>query len=165
MSEQERRRGASAATLLRPASPEQWAAARALVEEYAASLQLDLDFQHFDDEIASLPREYGSPDGCFVLAAQDDRFVGCGGVRRHDASTCEMKRLYVVPAARGGGIARQIVEQLIAHARERGYRSMVLDTLATMAGAHALYRSLGFTPTEPYRFNPVPGATFWKLRL
>jgi ribosomal protein S18 acetylase RimI-like enzyme len=158
-------RGASAVTLLRPASPEQWAAARRLVEQYAASLQLDLDFQNFDDEIASLPRAYGSPDGCFVLAAQDEGFVGCGGIRRHDASACEMKRLYVVPAARGGGIARQIAERLIAHARERGYRSVLLDTLPTMAGAQALYRSLGFTPTDPYRFNPVPGATFWKLRL
>jgi|SRR5690242_17711998 len=162
---QEPRRGASAATLIQPCSSEHWAAARVLVEEYAASLQLDLDFQHFDDEISSLPREYGPPDGCFVLVEQDHRFVGCGGLRRHDASACEMKRLYVVPAARGGGIARLIVERLIAHARERGYGSMLLDTLPTMAAAQALYRTLGFTPTDPYRFNPAPGATFWKLRL
>lgn len=158
-------RGAPAATLLEPGSPEHWAAARALVEEYAASLQLDLDFQNFNDEIASLPHEYGSPDGCFILALQDDRFVGCGAIRRHDASACEMKRLYVVPGARAGGIARLIVERLVAHARERGYRSVLLDTLPTMAGAQALYRSLGFAATDPYRFNPVPGATFWKLRL
>ena len=157
--------GAPVVTLVQPGSPEHWAAARALVEEYAASLQLDLEFQNFDEEIASLDREYGSPDGCFVLAVQDNRFVGCGGVRRHDASACEMKRLYVVPAARGGGIARLIAERLIAHARERGYRSMLLDTLPTMARAQALYRSLGFTPTDAYRFNPVPGATFWTLRF
>jgi len=156
---------APAAALLQPASPEQWAAARALVEEYAASLQLDLDFQNFDDEIASLPREYGPPDGCFVLAATDGRFVGCGGVRRHDEAACEMKRLYVRPDARGGGIARLIVERLIEHARQRGYGVLLLDTLPTMDGAQALYRSLGFTPTEPYRYNPVPGATFWKLVL
>ena len=156
---------ASAVTLLQPASSEHWAAARALVEEYAASLQLDLDFQNFAAEIESLPREYGPPDGCFVLAAQDGRFVGCGGVRRHDASAGEMKRLYVVPGAREGGIARLIVEQLIAHARQRGYGLLLLDTLPTMDGAQALYRSLGFTPTEPYRYNPVAGATFWKLRL
>ena len=93
---------APAATLLQPGSPEQWAAARALVEEYAGSLQLDLDFQNFDDEVESLPREYGPPDGCFILAARDGRFVGCGGVRRHDVSAGEMKRLYVVPGARGG---------------------------------------------------------------
>jgi len=158
-------RGAPAATLVQPGSPEHWTAARALVEEYAASLQIDLEFQNFDDEIASLSRAYGPPDGCFILAAQGARFVGCGGIRRHDALTCEMKRLYVVPAARGGGIARMIVERLIAAARAGGYGSMLLDTLPTMGGAQALYRSLGFTVTEPYRFNPVPGATFWKLRL
>jgi len=156
---------APAATLLQPGSAEQWAAARALVEEYAASLHLDLDFQNFDDEIASLPREYGPPDGCFILAAQDGRFVGCGGVRRHDAAACEMKRLYVVPGARGRGIARLIVDRLIAHARQRGFGLLLLDTLPTMDGAQALYRSLGFAPTAPYRYNPVPGATFWKLRL
>jgi len=155
----------SAATLLQAGSPEQWAAARALVEEYAATLQLDLDFQNFDDEIASLPREYGPPDGCFILAAKDGRFVGCGGVRRHDAAAGEMKRLYVVPGARGSGIARLIVERLIAHARQRGYGVLLLDTLPTMDGAQALYRSLGFTSTAPYRYNPVPGATFWMLKL
>jgi putative acetyltransferase len=158
-------RGAAAATLIQPGSPEEWTTARALVEEYAASLQLDLEFQNFDDEIACLSRAYGPPDGCFILAAQGPRFVGCGGIRRHDALACEMKRLYVVPAARGGGLARMIVERLIAAARARGYRSMLLDTLPTMGGAQALYRSLGFTETDPYRFNPVPGATFWKLRL
>lgn len=156
---------APAATLLQPGSPEQWAAARALVEEYAGSLQLDLDFQNFDDEVESLPREYGPPDGCFILAARDGRFVGCGGVRRHDVSAGEMKRLYVVPGARGGGVARLIVERLIEHARHRGYDGLLLDTLPTMDGAQALYRSLGFAPTTPYRYNPVPGATFWKLKL
>ena len=156
---------ASAATLLQPGSPEQWAAARALVEEYAASLQIDLDFQNFAEEIGSLTHEYGPPDGCFILAAKDGRFVGCGGVRRHDVSACEMKRLYVVPGARGGGIARLIVERLIEHARQRGYGVLLLDTLPSMDGAQALYRSLGFTSTAPYRYNPVPGATFWKLML
>ena len=156
---------ASEAALLQPGSPEQWAAARVLGEEYAASLELDLDFQNFDDEIASLPREYGPPDGCFILAATAGRVVGCGGVRRHDASACEMKRLYVRPEARGGGIARLLVERLIEHALQRGYGTMLLDTLPTMDGAQALYRSLGFTPTTPYRYNPVPGATYWMLKL
>jgi len=155
----------SDATLRRADSPESWAAARALVEEYAASLDLDLTFQGFQHEIASLPQEYGPPDGCFLLAARGGQFVGCGGLRRHSPSDCEMKRLYVAPAHRGAGIARLIAGALIEHARQRGYAAMLLDTLPSMIGAHALYASLGFKTTAAYRYNPVPGATFWRLAL
>jgi GNAT superfamily N-acetyltransferase len=91
-----------------PDSPEPWAAARALVEEYAASLKVDLQFQNFQDEIESLPREYRPSDGRFILAARHDEFVACGGVRRYSDSACEMKRLYVVPAHRAAGIARRV---------------------------------------------------------
>jgi len=76
-----------------------------------------------------------------------------------------MKRLYVARAHRGAGVARLVADALIRHARQRGYRSMLLDTLPSMTGAHALYASLGFTPTDAYRYNPVPGATFWRLEL
>jgi putative acetyltransferase len=144
-------------------SPEQWAAARALVEEYAASLKIDLQFQNFEEEIESLPREYGPPDGCVILAARHGQFVACGGVRRFSDSACEMKRLYVVPAHRGAGIARLVVHALIEHAQQRCYRSMLLDTLPSMVGAQSLYATLGFKPTTAYRYNPVPGATFLKL--
>jgi ribosomal protein S18 acetylase RimI-like enzyme len=54
---------------------------------------------------------------------------------------------------------------VIAEARARGYKRMLLDTLPEMAAAQALYRSLGFRETEPYRHNPVPGAAFLELRL
>jgi hypothetical protein len=66
-------------TLTRPTSPELWAAARRLVEEYVASLNLDLGFQDFSHEIELLTVEYGPPDGCFLLAQDDGDFVGCGG--------------------------------------------------------------------------------------
>ena len=54
---------------------------------------------------------------------------------------------------------------MISEARQRGYSRMLLDTLPQMAAAQALYRSLGFRDTEPYRHNPVPGAVFLELRL
>jgi putative acetyltransferase len=147
-------------------SPELWDAARRLVEEYAASLGIDLGFQDFEREIASLPSEYGPPAGWFVLAEVGPRdFVGCGGVRPLSDGECEMKRLYVAPAARGSGAGRVIAEALIERARQSGYRAMLLDTLPSMRTAQSLYRSLGFEPTEAYRFNPVPGASFWRLDL
>jgi len=147
-------------------SPPLWDAARRLVEEYAASLGIDLGFQDFEHEIASLPEEYGPPAGWFVLASETaGRFIGCGAVRRLSVTDCEMKRLYVAPAARGSGAGRAIADALIARARQSGYRAMFLDTLPSMGAAQALYRSLGFEPTVAYRFNPVPGASFWRLEL
>ena len=87
--------------LVRPDSSEQWAIARHLLEEYAASLALDLAFQNFQDEIHSLPREYAPPDGALLLAEQGVVFIGCVALRKYSQDTCEMKRLYVIPKNRG----------------------------------------------------------------
>jgi putative acetyltransferase len=150
---------------VRPNSPELWAVARRLVEEYAASLNVDLHFQDFQHEIESLPTEYGPPDGCFLLAVEDGTFIGCGGLRRFSDTACEMKRLYVVPDGQGRKTGRAVAEALIKEARRLGYEAMVLDTLPSMTRARELYRSLGFEPTAPYRYNPVPGTSFLQLRL
>jgi len=152
-------------TLGSPVSSVEWSAARRLVEEYVTSLQVDLSFQDFEREIESLPQHYGPPDGCFILAAENDAVIGCGALRRFSESACEMKRLYVTPRHRGKGTGLIIVSALIERARALGYRSMLLDTLPTMSRAQALYASVGFTQTTPYRHNPVFGATYWRLDL
>lgn len=155
----------TAMTLIKPTSPELWAAARRLVEEYAASLNLDLGFQDFAYEIESLAVEYAPPDGCFLVAEDNGDFVGCGGLRRFSDTDCEMKRLYAIPSHRGRGIGRVIAGALISEAKNIGYETMLLDTLPSMKLAQDLYLSLGFTPTTPYRYNPLPGATFFQLQL
>ena len=134
---------------------------RPLIEEYAASLPVDLGFQNFDEEIANLDTFYET----MLLARIDGEPAGCIALRRIDDATCEMKRLYVRSRFRGHDLGRALAEALIAVARERGYRRMLLDTLPTMGTARALYRSLGFTETEPYRFNPVEGTQFLALTL
>ena len=150
--------------IVRPDSPELWDAARRLVEEYASSLHLDLGFQDFDQEIASLSREYGPPAGAFLLAERDGAFLGCVALRKWEDG-CEMKRLYVRPEGRGLGIGRLLAEAIVDEARRLGYKTMRLDTLPSMREAQGLYAALGFRPVAPYRYNPVPGTTFMELKL
>jgi len=151
--------------LLHPDSPDLWQTARELVCEYAASLNVNLDFQNFDEELLHFEHEYVPPTGAFLLARDNEQFLGCGALRRFSDFDCEMKRLYVRPAGRNLGLGRQLALALIAEARTLGYKRMLLDTLPTMRSAHALYKSLGFIPAEPYRFNPIPGTAYLKLDL
>ena len=133
---------------------------RALLREYAASLPVDLDFQDFETEVATLPGKYARPRGCLLIARDDERVLGCIGMRSLSDSDCEMKRLYVRPEARGMQLGRQLVERLCEYARNEGYARMFLDTLPTMVSAQQLYASMGFVPTEPYVFNPVEGTRY-----
>jgi len=142
--------------MIRAAKPEDLETVRSLLREYADGLEVDLSFQDFRSELAD-PFDFYE----LVLLAED----GCVALRRIDERTCEMKRLYVRPNARGGGLGRRLAEAVIAEARGRGYSRMLLDTLPTMAAARALYRSLGFRETEPHRYNPVPGTSYLELAL
>ncbi len=141
------------------------AAARALMLDYHASLGIDLAFQDFAREVATLPGSYAPPDGVLLLAVLDGTPVGCVGVRRFDALRCEMKRLYVAPAARRSGAGRVLAEQAMRQARGLGYARMLLDTLPAMAAAQALYGRLGFRDIPPYRENPVAGTRYLEAPL
>ena len=105
----------------------------------------------------ALPADYD-----FILLSENG---GCVAVRQLDERACEMKRLYVRPAARGTGIGRALVAAAVEHARDRGYDVMRLDTLPMMAEAATLYRSLGFVEVERYNDNPAPAVRFMELDL
>ena len=140
------------------------ATTRALFEEYAAALGVDLCFQGFAEELASLPGAYASPRGCLLLAERDAP-VGCVALRPLAAGIGEVKRLYVRPSARGEGVGALLARAIIERARTCGYRELKLDTLPTMTAAHALYVSLGFRRCAPYYDNPLPGVTYMSLAL
>ena len=149
--------------LRQPVTAEEWGVARRLVEEYAASLGVDLSFQDFAHEIEHLADEYAPPAGAFLVAAEGATPLGCVAVRRFADGVGEIKRLYVRPNARGRGLGRTLALAIVAAARELGYRRLLLDTLPAMTEARALYASLGFRPTEAYRFNPVEGTAYLEL--
>ena len=148
-----------------PRSGEDWRRARRLVEEYAASLGLDLSFQNFAHEIEHLVVEYAPPGGAFLLAEEGSIDVGCVGLRAFADGVGEIKRLYVLPAARGRGVGRLLALGIVEEARRIGHSRLLLDTLPSMKEAQALYVSLGFRPTAAYRFNPVPGTAFLEMVL
>ena len=153
-------------TDIRPAElPRDLEAVRALFAEYAESLGVDLGFQGFEREVAELPGKYAPPAGRLLLAWSSERPVGSIALRPLDGATCEMKRLYVRPEARGERLGRRLVERLLEEARQAGYARICLDTLPMMASAQSLYESLGFVPIEPYIFNPIPGTKFLALDL
>ena len=145
------------------------AVVRDLLREYAASLAIDLCFQNFEAELATLPGEYAAPAGQLMLAYVDGALAGCGGMRAlrdaDHANACEMKRLYVRPAFRRFGLGRALAEALLDEARRAGYSVMLLDTLDEMESARELYATLGFVEVAPYYFNPIPGAHYLKAAL
>lgn len=153
------------------ASPEDFAQARALFEEYAAWLAVDLCFQGFAEELVTLPGAYAPPRGLLMLAGPLDAAIGCIALRplATDGATsgavAEVKRLYVSPAARGTGLGRRLVQTVIEGARAIGYRELKLDTLDRMADARSLYVKLGFSECAPYYHNPIPGAVYMELKL
>jgi ribosomal protein S18 acetylase RimI-like enzyme len=150
------------------ASAEDYETARTLFDEYARGLGVDLCFQGFAEELERLPSMYGPPRGSLLIAWQDGGAVGCVALRPREPDVCEMKRLYVRPQARGAGLGRALAEAILERGRSAGYGAIVLDTLATMVQARALYRSLGFVERAPYyasHSNSMAGVAFMELRL
>ena len=144
---------------------DQYQKVRELFMQYADSLDFDLEFQGFSQELATLPGHYAPPDGCILLAEESGRFLGCVALRPLEDKICEMKRLYVKPDYRGRGIGRILACSIIDRAREIGYAKMRLDTISTMQEARTLYYSIEFKNIKAYRYSPLDEPSFMELEL
>jgi len=150
---------------IRPTTLAEMAVVRQLFREYEAELAVDLCFQGFEEELAALPGKYAEPDGCILLALAGDAVVGCVALRRLQDDGCEMKRLYVRPAARGRGLGATLIRAVMAAARDRGYATMRLDTLPRLQAAVHLYRTFGFRDVPAYCPNPLPEVLYMECDL
>ena len=144
-------------------------AIREIFQEYADGLGIDLCFQQFDAELASLPGEYQEPRGDLLMARVGGELAGCCALRPLDnadyPNAAEMKRLYVRKAFRGFGLGRQLSAAILVTARRAGYACVLLDTLSEMDTARSLYDDLGFVEIAPYYHNPISGAHYLKVDL
>ncbi len=117
-------------------------------------------WEGFDAELATLPGVYAPPAGRLLLAMQDGQPAGCVCLKGHNATTSELKRLYVRPTFRGQNIGQQLVKMLVEEARQSKYQRIVLDSHISMKKAHAIYQEVGFRLTNapddfPENLKPV----------
>src|SRR5262249_7584378 len=141
------------------------ATARRLFKEYEASLGIELTFQGFAQEVAALPGAYAPPAGRLFLATDGGEPGGCVALRPLGRGLCEMKRLYVRPAARCARLGRRLAETVIREARTIAYARVRLDTLPSLKEAFALYQTLSLREIGPSYDNPIVGARFMELDL
>ncbi|OLZ08775.1 GNAT family N-acetyltransferase [Sulfobacillus thermosulfidooxidans] len=146
-------------------TPGEWQVFRELLEEYTSTLDFSVEFQNFSTEITNLSRIYCRPYGVAILALANTAALGCVAYRQWAPKICEMKRLFVRPAYRQQGVARQLISRMMSIAKNDGYHVMRLDTVPSMTAAIHLYLSLGFHDIPAYYSNPVPGARFMEITL
>lgn len=138
---------------------------RTLFREYHKMLGVDLCFQNYEEELASLPGKYLPPDGRLYLIYLEDKLAGCIALRRFDATRCEMKRLFVRPQFRGLRLGQILAQRIIDDAKAIGYQAMVLDTLKSLESAVTMYHRMGFQEVPPYYDNPLEDVLYFELTL
>lgn len=138
---------------------------RELIKEYSNRLGRDLSFQNIDDELKDPAHKYTAPEGELLVALDGDEVLGMVAYHRHSDIRCEMKRLYVRPKARGMHLGSVLVKEIIEHAKNAGYREMVLDTIEPLKTAVSLYKKNGFEECEAYYNNPMKDVIYMRRDL
>lgn len=152
-------------TLTEASFPEDGERLKAVIREYVAWLDMDLSYRGFEQEMDRFDQIFTRPNGLFLMACSADAVAGCVGLLRHDASTAEVKRLYVRPGFRGLHLGERLITTLMDKAQSLGISRLILDAVPQTTVAQRLYESMGFQPMAPYYANPVAGTKFYSLAL
>ena len=142
----------------RSADPARPPASRLLAAMVAEMNELYGDIE-FPGMPTATPADFAAPAGAFLVGFHADEAVCAGGIKPIAPDAAEIKRMYVVPAARRRGVARALLRALEDAARERGYAFVRLDTGPLQRGAMALYASEGYTEIANFNANPI--AAYW----
>jgi len=108
---------------------------------------------------SAAPADFRPPAGVFLVGSRGETAICAGGIKRLSATCCEIKRMFVVPEARGRGVAGELLAALEQAGRELGYGTARLDTGPHQPHARSLYLHRGYRPIEDYNDNPF--ADFW----
>lgn len=146
-------------------STEDFELAVELFKEYVDQLDTDLSFQKFEEEMENIEHQYSKPWGILYLIHQEEELVGCFAIKKFESTICELKRMYLREAVRGGGLGKAMLLRSIEAAQSMQYQKMRLDTLPTMISAIELYQKVGFYEIDAYRFNPIEGSKFFEVDL
>ena len=138
---------------------------KTLITEYSNQLGRDLSFQNIDEELKNPEHKYTTPQGEILVVVDHDKVLGMVAYHRHSDVRCEMKRLYVRPDARGMHLGNTLVAEILAHAKNAGYKEMVLDTIEPLKAAISLYRKHGFEECEAYYHNPMDDVIYMRKQL
>lgn len=138
---------------------------KGLIRKYLDWIQIDLCFQHIEEELEHFPDKYREPEGAFLVARDGEAVVGCVGLKKIGEGICEMKRLFVKDEYKGQGIGKGLADAIVREAKNKGYSRMRLDSLKRMGTAVALYKKLGFKEIGQYVENPIDDAVFLEKEL
>ncbi len=136
-----------------------------LFKEYAAWLNIDLSFQHFEEELQVLKTMYAAPDGGIILCKNNNDYIASVAIRKINHETAELKRMFVKSTYQGQGIGKNLLEKAIEFARCANYCCIRLDTLNHMLPAIKLYKQYGFYEIPAYYNNPNTTAVYFELKF
>jgi putative acetyltransferase len=128
---------------------------QSLVFGVLAEFDLKPDPNATDADLTDIETNYTNRGGMFdVIEDENGKLVGTYGLYYLDANTCELRKMYLVPAARGQGLGKYVLRKAVARAKEMGFKEMVLETSSKLVAAIQLYRQFGFQPIQIKHVTP-----------
>lgn len=145
-----------------PQNLREWDLVRELARDYQRELAFDLCFQGFEAEMTDIDSVYQGSSGAMRGVWDGDELLAIGGLRNRGLGIEEVKRLYVIPSARGRGLSKRLMAELETLAYTRGALVVRLDTLSRLTAANVLYEALGYAEVSPFNFNPDPTVRYFE---